>query len=79
MRPRKHNKHLPPCVYIKHGAYYYVKAGRWHPLGRDLREALLTYARLASASTSGITLCASRSTKSTDYSRQGYKNERAHF
>jgi integrase len=54
MRPRKTNKHLPPCVYIKHGAYYYVKAGRWHPLGRDLREALLTYARLASAQSSGM-------------------------
>ena len=54
MRPRKTNKHLPPCVYIKHGAYYYVQRGKWHPLGRDLREALLTYARLASASTSGM-------------------------
>ena len=54
MRPRKTNRHLPPCVYQKHGAYYYVKAGRWHPLGRDLREVLTQYARLSTAQTSGM-------------------------
>ena len=41
-------------MYQKHGAYYYVKAGRWHPLGRDLREALTQYARLSTAQTSGM-------------------------
>jgi integrase len=43
-RPRKNNKHLPPCVHPKHGAYYYVKGGKWEPLSRDLVTALNTYA-----------------------------------
>lgn len=45
MRPRKKNRHLPPCVHLKHGAYYLVKGGVWKPLGRDLPGALAAYAR----------------------------------
>ena len=45
-RPRKHDKHLPPCVYYRHGAYYHVKGGKWRPLGRDLSDALHEYARV---------------------------------
>lgn len=44
-RPRKSDKHLPPCVYEKHGAYYYVKAGKWTRLAADLPAALAEYAR----------------------------------
>lgn len=46
MRPRKHNRHLPPCVYAKHGAYYMVKRGKWTRLAADLPTALREYARL---------------------------------
>lgn len=45
-RPRKKDTHLPPCVYPKHGAYYYVKGGKWTPLGTTLADALATYAAL---------------------------------
>jgi integrase len=46
MRPRKHNRNLPPCVYHRHGAYYHVKAGKWTRLAVDLPTALTEYARL---------------------------------
>lgn len=45
MRPRKQDRHLPPCVYLKHGAYWYVKAGKWERIGVTLDEALAEYAR----------------------------------
>lgn len=47
-RPRKRDRHLPACVYLRHGAYYYVKAGKWTRLGPadDLKGALAEYARL---------------------------------
>lgn len=44
MRLRKTNQHLPRCVYMRHGSYWYVKAGKWHSLGKDLHAALATYA-----------------------------------
>lgn len=44
MRPRKADRHLPPCVYEKHGAYWLVKKGKWTRLGATLSEALLAYA-----------------------------------
>ena len=43
-RPRKHNKHLPPCVYQRHGAHWLVRAGKWLRLGSTLAEALAAYA-----------------------------------
>jgi integrase len=46
MRPRKKDKHLPRCVYERHGAYWYVKGGKWTRLGRDLGEALQAYAQI---------------------------------
>lgn len=46
MRPRKHHRNLPPCVYLRHGAYYLVKAGKWTRLGTDLPAVLREYARL---------------------------------
>lgn len=50
MRPRKRDRHLPACVYHRHGAYYYVKAGKWRLLARDLHGALAEYARIADIS-----------------------------
>lgn len=43
-RPRKVNRHLPPCVYEKHGAFWHVKAGKWTRLGSNLHAALARYA-----------------------------------
>jgi integrase len=45
-RPRKKDPHLPPCVHPKHGAYYYVKGGKWIRLGETLADALTAYAAL---------------------------------
>ena len=46
-RARKHRKDLPQRVYQKHGAYYFVdRANKWHPLGRELSEAMPRYAEL---------------------------------
>lgn len=47
MRPRKKNRHLPACVYQRHGAYYFVKGGKWIRIGTDLREALDQYQRIS--------------------------------
>lgn len=54
MRPRKSQRHLPPCVYAKHGAYWYVKKGKWERLGTDLGEALRAYAKIASPTKNGM-------------------------
>jgi len=43
-RPRKTDRHLPDCVYRRHGAYWYVKKGQWKRLGSTLAEALEAYA-----------------------------------
>lgn len=48
MKPRKADRHLPACVYHKHGAYWYVKKGKWQRLADTLPEALQAYALLAS-------------------------------
>ena len=47
-RPRKSRRDLPPRVYVKHGAYYYVHlSGKWHRLAsigneREMRVAWAT-------------------------------------
>jgi integrase len=43
-RRRKYDTHLPPCVYPKHGAFYYVKRNTWTWLGDTLTSALKAYA-----------------------------------
>ena len=44
-RPRKSNRHLPPRVYLHHGAYFFVdRAGKWHRLGTSLAEMHRGYA-----------------------------------
>ncbi|MDB6101202.1 MAG: integrase [Gammaproteobacteria bacterium] len=45
-RPRKKDRHLPRCVYAKHGAYWHVKGGKWTKLGTTLTASLEVYARL---------------------------------
>lgn len=54
MRPRKMDRHLPACVYHKHGAFYYVKKGKWTKLGADLNSALHEYARIAALPADGL-------------------------
>jgi integrase len=54
MRPRKANRNLPPCVYLRHGAYYLVKRGTWTRLGSDLPAALAEYARQHSVTAGGM-------------------------
>ncbi len=45
MRPRKKDRHLPPCVYQRHGSYWLVRGGKWTNLGRDLPSALHAYGK----------------------------------
>ena len=54
MRQRKVDRHLPPCVYQKHGAYWLVRAGKWHRLGTDLSLSLAEYGRRISAPKGGM-------------------------
>ncbi|SHT11435.1 site-specific tyrosine recombinase XerD [Mycobacteroides abscessus subsp. abscessus] len=54
MRPRTKDRHLPACVYQKHGAYWYVKGGKWRKIGTDLHSALTEYARIVSAPVDGL-------------------------
>jgi len=53
MRPRKKDRHLPACMYQKHGAYYLVRKGKWDRLGTDLQDALMLYAKRIAAGTQG--------------------------
>lgn len=53
-RPRKKDRHLPDCVYHRHGAFYYVKGGRWKRIGTTLSEALGEYSRILSAPSGGM-------------------------
>lgn len=39
--------HPVPCVYLKHGAYWYVKKGTWTRIGATLEEAMAEYGRRA--------------------------------
>lgn len=54
MRPRKKDKHLPRCVFLRHGAYYLVRDKRWIRLAEDLRSALVEYARLQEQKLGGM-------------------------
>lgn len=53
MRPRKKDRHLPACMYQKHGAYYLVRKGKWERLGTDLQAVLMIYAKRMSAGSKG--------------------------
>lgn len=52
-RRRTTDKHLPPCVYHKHGAFWLVKRGKWERLAATLPEALAEYARRTQTHVSG--------------------------
>lgn len=54
MKPRKKDRHLPSCMYFKHGRHWLVKKGVWTPLSVELPEALQEYARLTQPSGGGI-------------------------
>lgn len=45
---------LPPCVYLKHGSYWYVKRGKWTNLGQDEAGALKEHARLVAEPPGGM-------------------------
>lgn len=46
-RNRKHDRHLPPRMYLRSGTYYFVDVlGKWHGLGRHYVEAMSAYAKL---------------------------------
>lgn len=53
-RPRKQNRELPACVYLKCGTYYYVKKNKWRNLGKDKKAALTEYVKLLAAPTDGL-------------------------
>jgi integrase len=53
-RPRKKDRHLPPCVYKKHNAYYLVRRGVWTRLAAELPAALREYARIYSQPAGGM-------------------------
>ncbi|MBK3872172.1 tyrosine-type recombinase/integrase [Stutzerimonas frequens] len=53
MRPRKKDRHLPACMYQKHGAYYLVRNGKWERLGTDLQAVLMIYAKRMAAGKQG--------------------------
>lgn len=45
-KPRKNATHLPQSMFQRHGAYYFVKGGKWLHLSRDYGAALTKYAEL---------------------------------
>lgn len=55
-RPRKKDRHLPACVFQRHGALWYVKRGKWTRLGpsSDLAGALAEYARIQAQGVGGM-------------------------
>lgn len=47
-------KNLPPCVYLKHGSFWYVKRGKWTNLGPEEGPALAEHARLVGEPVGGM-------------------------
>ena len=66
MRPRKKDKHLPSCVFLRSGAYYYVKANKWTHLGHSLPDALKAYAGILSTPTERMPALLDRYLKDID-------------
>lgn len=52
-RPRKHRSNLPPCVYQKHGGFWYVKRGQWKKIGDTFPQAMAAYGLIDAAPTPG--------------------------
>jgi integrase len=56
-RRRRIDKHLPRRMYLRRGAYYFADLrGKWHPLGKDLAEALARYGQKVGGAWSSRTL-----------------------
>lgn len=53
-RPRKKDRDLPACVYRKHGAYWFVRKGKWRRLGVTLSDALEAYAEIVESPRGGM-------------------------
>lgn len=57
---RNSNKHLPPNVYHKYGAYYYVsnvnKKRKWYRLGESLSEAMNEWTKIVNCNDRIITM-----------------------
>lgn len=88
-RPRKSAKHLPERMLQKHGAYYFVKDQKWHPLGKDYGAALVKYAELVGtparvtkvkdAVWTYIEHCTSRPEPLADATLDGYRRSAANL
>lgn len=46
VRPRKKHSPWPECIYKKHGAFYFVKGGKWTRLGKTEAEMYKALAKL---------------------------------
>lgn len=57
-RRRTRDRHLPACMYLRRGAYYFQNPQTrvWEPLGKDLGEALAEYGRKVGGAWSGRAL-----------------------
>jgi integrase len=55
-RHRQHNRHLPPRVFLRHGAYYHVVHGVWTRLSDRLDLALARWAEIEGPPSRGSTV-----------------------
>lgn len=55
--------HPVPCVYLKHGAYWLVKRGKWTRLGTGLEESLAAFGRMQETPKGGMPDLIDRSLK----------------
>jgi integrase len=75
MRKRSRDTHLPKSVYHRHGAYWFVRQGKWQRLGSDLQSALAAYGRLVAEPAGGMKALvdAALEKKKADIARSTYK------
>src|SRR5260221_10800348 len=52
-RQRRMSGHLPAKMYFKHGRHWYVDAGKWRPLAKDIGPALKEYPDIVQAPRGG--------------------------
>lgn len=52
-KPEFDPAHPAPCIFLKHGAYWYVKGGKWERLATTLDGALTAYAKRTAAQGTG--------------------------
>lgn len=57
-RRRKHHKHLPERVYLKHGSYFYASpvTGKWENLGKTPADMYRAYAKIVETPTHARTM-----------------------